>query len=207
MSNSESEASSAVQRVLTLRAVGASVGAAQDAAVAAVARHVLHLRARALIPAAAGGPDAALERSTSEVQVLRFVELLDEGSGGNSSDAAAADTGGEGVGARRAPAAAPPAEDALAPLLRLRASLASDVARLAASREALARDKRVLGAAAATHAELAQDAAESHELVRAWAEKERREVWWVGAAAVLLIATATYIALRRVAWLFGVRLW
>ena len=197
MIHSERGANLAVQRVLTLRASGASSHEAQAAAEAAVADHFLQARAGALLPDA-----GATERAASEAQLQRFVELLGGEVGGG-------DGGGARAAAAPAPASAPApaaAEDALAPLLRLRASLAADVARLAASREALSRDKRVLGAAAAVHGELARDAAESHELVKAWAEKEGREARWVGAAASLLIATAAYIALRRVAWLFGVRL-
>jgi hypothetical protein len=214
----EQEASFAVQRVLTLRASAggggpAAVGAAQ-AAEALVAEHFLLLRARAQAPPP-GGPDAALERAASKAQALRFVELL-VGGGLPPATAALAATGAApaalaAAGAAPAPAAAaapaPPTEDALAPLLRLRSSLAADRACLAASRETFSRDKGVLGAAAAAHGELARDAADSNELVRAWAEKQRRELRWVGAAAVLLIATAAYVALRRVAWLFGVRLW
>jgi hypothetical protein len=210
---SEREASSAVQRVLKLRESGAArMGEAVSAAEAAVADHYLLLRARALIPATAA--DALSERAAGVSQSQRFVDLLcgESGGGGGGGGSGGGGGGGGGGGsagaacAARAPAAAPPAAaDALAPLLQLRASLAADVARLAASHEAISRDKRVLGAATALHGELARDAAESNELARAWAEKGRREVRWVAAAAALLIATAAYITLRRVAWLFGVR--
>ena len=164
-----------------------------------MADHFLQARGAALLPNA-----GAAERAASEAQVHRFVELLGGEVGGGGACAATTPAPAPAPALVPAPAAA--AEDALAPLLRLRASLAADVARLAASREALSRDKRVLGAATAVHGELARDAAESHELVKAWAEKNGREARWVGAAASLLIATAAYIALRRVAWLFGVRL-
>ena len=197
----ERNAAAAVQRYLQLRreAPSADASAALRQGEDSVSALWLALRASSNLPAT----DAP--HPCDEAQALRLASLLDGGAPAAAA-AAAPPTAARPAGAPAAPP--PPAEDPLAPLLRLRASLASDVARLAASREALARDKGLLSGADAVHAELARDAEESSALVRAWRDKERRDLRWVGAAAALLVVTAAYIAARRLAWgLLGVRLW
>jgi hypothetical protein len=190
-----------VQRYLQVREHGDAALAASLRAAALDDCSLLFLSLRAL--RALPGSDAAALQA-SEQQACRFLHLLS--SEGSSPPAA----GGARSAPLPRPAPLPAPLDAEAQALASKRStrnlLAASLAQLGAAAGTLAREGEVLDATGRVHSALAEDAAMSARLVRAWQEKERADLRWIRAAAYLLIATAAYLCLRRLAWVLGLRI-
>ena len=195
-------ANAAVQSLLTHRVHGNAAAAAAALPPAQTSLSTLFLALRALrhLP-------HADSLQPSEEQASRFSLLLStnctqlQGGGSVPAPSPAPERARAPV-----PAAAAAEDRGLAGKRALRNQLAAQLAQLGAAAGTIARDAEVLDATGRAHAELREDAALSGKLVRAWQAKERSDIRWVQAAAYLLILTAAYLCLRRVCWLFGLRI-